>query len=95
MRNSVDVNKLQVYVPNHTTPVLSIYSQIHVSDLIAKHHQTFNKVDTEKLHTALRCRSLFTLEIHYQFIKPFTCILNMKDGQPWNACLYINMYYQN
>jgi hypothetical protein len=72
---------------------LSIFSQLHISAVIANHHQTFNTVDTEKLHTALRCRSPFTLEIHYQLIKPFTCILNMKDDQPWNACVYINMYY--
>jgi len=74
---------------SHTTPVFINLFTVTCFGSNFETSSAFYKADTEKLHTA------FTLEIHHKCIKPFTYTSNVKEGQPWDTCVYVNICYIN
>ena len=78
---------------NHTKrQFLSIYSRLHVSAIIASHHWAFLNADTGKIYCNKTEVSPFTLKILYKCIRPSKYIRNMKNVQPWNACICVCVY---
>jgi hypothetical protein len=70
---------------SHTKPVfINLFTVTHFGSNFETSSALF-KADTEKLHTA------FSLEIHHKCIKPFTYTSNVKEGQPWDTCVYVNI----
>jgi len=85
------VNKSQIRLLNlsHSTLFVSIGSRLHVSAVIANHHQGCHKRRYRKDYILHLDGDLpFHTTNKFKIIKPLKCVQNMKVRQSWKDCIY-------